>query len=196
MKDTLNGGTRFMKSEMLIPAIAAMGFGIQQFLQVVADPVASLVITFLKNQFGTTQADGSRLLPGGISDVDAKKVLLGITSLILGLLIAFPAKEVRVLQVAGLDLPGWDLFITALTISAGTEGVNSVMKLLQYVKDAVKTKAPPSVAQNSPVPQAPAAPLPPVTLMPDANTLAALDVDSAEHLLDVQSRVKEEDYDA
>ena len=185
-----------MKPEMLVAAIAAIGFGIQQFLQVVADPLASLAITLLKNKSGTTQPDGSRLLPGGISDVDAKKALLGITSLILGLLIAGSAQDIRVLKVAGLTLPGWDLFITALTISAGTEGVNSVVKLLQYVKDAMKTKAPPSVAQNSPVPQAPAAPLVPVAPTPDSNPLAALDVDSAEHSLDLQARVKEEDYAA
>jgi len=164
-----------MQNEMLVPAIAAIGFGIQQFLQVLADPLASLVITFLKSRFGSGQPDGTSLLPAGISDVDAKKALLGVTSIVLGFLIASSAPEIRVLKVAGLTtLPGgWDLFITALTISAGSEGVNSVVKLLQYVKDAVKTKAPPSVAQNSPVPQSPVAPIPPVPTVPVSNTTVA-----------------------
>ncbi len=47
------------------------------------------------------------------------------------------------------------MFITALTISAVTESANSVLKLVQYFKDAVKAKTQPSVAENSPVPQSP-----------------------------------------
>ena len=151
--------------EILLPVIAAIGFAIQQFLQVVADPVASVVITALKGKPPESQPSGAALLPGGISDVDAKKVLLGIVSFALGILIAASADEVRVLRAAGqhlpggLTLPGWDLFVTALTISAGTEGVNSVVKIIQYLKDAVKKLTPASVAQQSPVPQAPSRPV-------------------------------------
>lgn len=143
--------------EQLLPLISAIGFGIQQFLQVLVDPLASIIIVSLKNKSGNTLPDGAKLLPGGVSDVDAKKVILGSVSIILGMLIASSIPTIRILAAAGLTTaPGWDWFITSLTISAGTEGANSVLKIIQYLKDAIKTKTPPSVAQNSPVPQSPA----------------------------------------
>jgi hypothetical protein len=123
--------------------------------------------------------DGTSALPGGISDVDAKKVLLGGTSLLFGLMICAAAPAVRILAAVGVkDLPGWDLFITALTISAGTEGANSVVKLIQYVKDAVKAKTPPSVAENSPVPQSPAGSAESGRLTPAPNNSRRINVDT------------------
>lgn len=145
-----------MEAQLLVLAISAMGFGIQQLLQVIGDPVVSILIAAVKRNAGEAQSDGTRLLPWGISDVDAKKAMLGSVSILIGLLISASAPQVRVLAAAGLTtIPLWDWLITALTISAGTEGANSVLKLVQYLKDAVKTKTPPSVAQNSPVPQSP-----------------------------------------
>jgi len=145
-----------MQPELLIPVIAALGFGIQQFLQVVADPAASVAISLVRGR-QPPQPDGSRVLPGGISDVDAKKVLLGATSFTLGLLIVRSSDgALLVLQSLGLTtLRGWDFVITALTVGAGAEGANSTLKLFQYAKDAMKSKTPPSVALNSPVPQQP-----------------------------------------
>jgi hypothetical protein len=144
-----------MDLQTLLPVISATGFGVQQFLQVVGDPFASILIASLKNsRFGMVQPDGSKMLPKGISDVDAKKALLGAISILLGIALALSLDTVRILLALGIK-SRWDVFITGLTISAGTEGANSVMKLVQYVKDAVKTKTAPSVALNSPVPQAP-----------------------------------------
>lgn len=81
------------------------------------------------------------ILRGGVSDGDAKKVLLGLIAVILGLVVTRASTSVRILSAAGLDgVPALDEWITALTIGAGTEGANSVLKLAQYVKDAVKTK--------------------------------------------------------
>ena len=87
------------------------------------------------------------------------------------------------------------MFITALTISAGTEGINSGVKLVQYLKDAVKKKTPASVEQQSPVPQAPAVPLSP-EVVADLNNPNLVDIDTNEKSLDVKSRAKEEDYAA
>lgn len=176
-----------------MPAIAAIGFGAQQFLQVIADPVTSTFISSLKSKSPESRPDSTALLPWGISDVDAKKAILGGISFVLGLLIASSITRVRVLKAANLDLPGggWDLFITALTISAGNEGINSVVKLVQYIKDAVKTRTPPSVAQNSPVPQAPAQPLLQDGLFAESNNAAPAGIDASEKLLDVQARAKE-----
>lgn len=181
----------------LVPLIAAIGFGIQQFLQVIADPIVSATISVIKDRRGVQQPGGTTSLPGGISDVDAKKALLGATSLVIGLMIASAADGIRILAAAGFrGLPGWDLFITALTISAGTEGVNSVVKLVQYVKDAVKAKTPPSVVENSPVPQSPSGFAEAGGFASDPDNPPPVDVDAAEQSADIQSRAKEEDYAA
>ncbi len=181
----------------LVPVVAAIGFGIQQFLQVLAEPIVSITIGLLKDKFSKKRSGEPVLLPGGISDVDAKKVMLGFISFTLGLAIALSTKKIRVLEAADLDMvPRWDLFITALTISAGTEGVNSVMKLAQYVKDAVRKQTPPSVAQNSPVPQAPTSNLSPVGIFAGLNDPKLIDSDVTEAHIDVLSRAKEEDHDA
>jgi len=192
--------TKPLTLETLLPVIAAIGFAVQQFLQVVADPIVSIIITVLKGKSSESQPSAAAL-PWGISDVDAKKALLGVVSIALGLLIAASAPDIRVLKAAGellpggLNLSGWDLFITALTISAGTEGVNSVVKIIQYLKDAVKKKTPASVEQQSPVPQAPAVPLSP-EFVADLNNPNLVDIDATEKSLDVKSRAKEEDYAA
>lgn len=186
-----------LSAEALVPVIAAVGFGIQQLLQVIVDPVVSAAISFIKHSSTAPQPGGTPSLPGGITDVDAKKAALGFTSLILGLAITNSVGSIRVLAAAGLtEVPGWDTFITALTISAGTEGVNSVVKLVQYVKDAVKAKTPPSVAQNSPAPQSPAAPAEAGKFTTDPNNPTLVDIDATEQAADIQSRGKEMDYAA
>ncbi len=94
------------------PAFAA-GFAIQQLLEIL-DP---LIEKFAK---------------------DWKKIFLGLVSLTFGLILAFGA-GIRVLAplgYAGFDL--WDALITALIVSAGTEGINSIMKYLGYAKDNKK----------------------------------------------------------
>lgn len=158
-----------MQVDTIVPIIAAIGFGLQQFLQILVDPVASILINFIKNR-SVAQPDGTKVLPGSISDVDAKKAILGAVSLVMGLAIASAIKEVRVLEVAGLQ-SSWDLLITALTISAGTEGTNSIVKLAQYVKDAVKAITMPNVAQNSAGIQEPATLVVPSTPGINQNTL-------------------------
>jgi hypothetical protein len=173
-----------MELQKLIPVLSAIGFGVQQFLQVIGDPLVSVIITVLKEKYGNVQPDGTKMLPKGISDVDAKKAMLGLISIALGILIALTIVEIRVLRAVGL-VTSWDWFITALTISAGTEGANSVIKLLQYVKDAVKTKTPPSVSQSSPVPQS-----------PTDLVASAVDPSVSEEYLDIQSRAKEGGYES
>jgi len=173
--------------QTLVPVISATGFAVQQLLQVIGDPLSSVAITSLKNsKRGEVAPDGTRMLPKGISDVDAKKVLLGAISITMGCAIALSLDGVRVLQAVNVASK-WDWFITGLTISAGTEGANSVTKLLQYVKDAVKTKTPPSVSQNSPVPQSPA------ELVTDTDLRAGIVSDES---IDIEARMKEEGYES
>ena len=65
-----------------------------------------------------------------------KKLVLGLLSLLIGLGLAFGA-GLRVLQPLGVaNVPFvLDAIVTALIISAGTEGFNSIMKFLGYTKD-------------------------------------------------------------
>jgi hypothetical protein len=97
------------------PAFAA-GFALQKLLEIF-DP---LVERLVKN------------------DEKAKKMFLGLVSLAAGLALAFGA-GIRVLVhlgYSGSDV--WDALITALIVSAGTEGINSIMKYLGYAKENKK----------------------------------------------------------
>ncbi|HRQ25094.1 MAG TPA: hypothetical protein PLF42_16830 [Anaerolineales bacterium] len=97
------------------PAFAA-GFALQKLLEIL-DPLIE------------------RLVKG---DEKAKKLFLGLVSLAAGLVLAFGA-GIRVLVHLGYmghDL--WDAGITALIVSAGTEGINSIMKYLGYAKENKK----------------------------------------------------------
>ena len=92
------------------PAFAA-GFAVQQLLEIL-DPVLDKIIS------------------------DNKKLVLSIVSLVIGLALAFGA-GLRVLQPLGVANVNFvlDAIVTALIISAGTEGLNSIMKFLGYTKD-------------------------------------------------------------
>ncbi|HOT07739.1 MAG: hypothetical protein A4E45_00651 [Methanosaeta sp. PtaB.Bin039] len=108
----------------LIPVIVAC-VAIQQLLEV-ADPVISRIV--------------------GEKD---KKLALGLLSMLAGLVLAFVG-GLRILRpiwsANGLDIPmgaadSGDALVTALIVSAGTEGFNSVLKFLGYAKESKKSDA-------------------------------------------------------
>jgi hypothetical protein len=104
------------------PAFAA-GFAIQRFLE--------LIDIFL---------DTSQFFK------DNKKIILGVLSLGGGLLLAF-GLGLRVLQPLGIaNAPFWDPIVTAFIVSAGTEGFNSIMKFLGYIKEDKKAVAADKIA--------------------------------------------------
>jgi hypothetical protein len=81
---------------------------------------------------------------------DNKKIILGLVSLVIGFILAFGI-GLRVLQplgVSGADL--LDVFVTALIVSAGTEGFNSILKFLGYTKEDKKADAAQSRSQTTP----------------------------------------------
>lgn len=97
------------------PAFAA-GFAVQQLLEILDGFVVKIKI---------------------IGKAD-KKLILGIVSLIVGLVLAFGA-GLRVLQPLGVTNADFlDGVVTALIVSAGTEGFNSIMKFLGYAKEDKK----------------------------------------------------------
>ena len=98
------------------PAFAA-GFAIQQLLEVL-DPIIIKIIG---------QAD--------------KKLVLGIVAFVVGLVLAFGA-GLSILEPLGVAEAGiGDTIITGLVISAGTEGINSILKFLGYTKEKEKAAA-------------------------------------------------------
>src|SRR5260370_3065509 len=107
----------------LAPAFAA-GFAVQRLLEIL-DPLAETV-----------------------AGPEKKKIVLGISSLIAGLGFA-GGVGLRVLVHLGAYTFGSrfdghefiDLFVTGLVISAGTEGFNSILKFMNYKKEASKATA-------------------------------------------------------
>ena len=88
---------------------------------------------------------------------DYKKIILGLVSLTLGLVLAFQfdLHVLNLLRVVDLKVladkhPSLDAIVTGLIISGGTEGVNSILKFLKYKKEDVKneaaTRTPPNAA--------------------------------------------------
>lgn len=97
------------------PAFAA-GFALQQLLEIL-DPLIEKITK------------------------ENKKMLLALVSLVFGLALAFLA-GIRVLVHLGYTGPQmWDAIITGLIVSAGTEGINSIMKYLGYAKENKKEEA-------------------------------------------------------
>lgn len=130
-----------MSTQETLLVFSLIGFGIQQFLQVVGDPIAAMLIAAAKKE----KTGGTKELSYGIADADAKKFLLGVAAFFTALTIVRSADS-DLLLLRTLDLKaasvGMDTFVSALALAAGTEGANSILKLLQYAKDAVKARVP------------------------------------------------------
>jgi hypothetical protein len=82
-----------------------------------------------------------------------KKAILGLFSLGAGLLLAGFVGNLRILSALGV--PAWgpiDVCLTGLVLSAGTEGINSILKFAKYSKEDKKaTVASKAAAFNSAV---------------------------------------------
>jgi hypothetical protein len=111
-----------IEMDKLITALApvfAAGLGIQQLFEILSPLVDRI-------------------------SADNKRIILGLVSFTLGLVLAFTAK-LHVLQLLGVTpatgLDTIDAIVTGLIISGGTEGVNSILKFLKYKKENVKNEA-------------------------------------------------------
>lgn len=177
--------------------ITIIGFGIQQFVQVLIDPLYTLVVGWYrgmkrgrvgstsealrerveadhagrgeperKNAVPVPQDDAGLLLPpdpdapppdgalpalvhtvpgGRLSEVDSKKFVLGVVTIGMAAVIVESGPDaLRLLTAFKIEVEAshkWlDYVITVLVMAAGTEGANSILKLLQYAKQAVKER--------------------------------------------------------
>jgi len=111
------------------PAFAA-GFAVQQLLEILDPLLGPLTIKIIKKVKGVKF----------IQEVD-KKIILGIISLIFGFILTIGAglRVLRPFMNARADFI--DIIVTALIISAGTEGFNSIIKFLGYAKEHKKGEA-------------------------------------------------------
>jgi hypothetical protein len=119
----------------LAPVFAA-GFAVQQLLEIVT------------SFFDLDEREGFQKF---------KKAILGLIALVIGITIALTVNDLHVLKTlltqTTTDASGkavtlvpdinryLDAFVTGLIISAGTEGVNSILKFLKYSKEEKKTDA-------------------------------------------------------
>lgn len=102
---------------------------------------------------------------------DYKKIIIGLVSLTLGLLVAFQFEFHVINELLGAKphKHGYlDAIVTGLIISGGTEGINSILKFLKYTKEDKKNEA----ASNTPVnASAPHAAIVPVPSQPALNAM-------------------------
>jgi hypothetical protein len=99
------------------PAFAS-GFAVQRLLEIL-DPLLDKIVVIKNN----------------------KKIALGLVSLIIGLILAF-GMGLRVLRPLGMaNVDFLDAITTGLIVSSGTEGFNSILKFLGYIKEDKKAAA-------------------------------------------------------
>jgi hypothetical protein len=98
-----------------------------------------------------------------------KKVILGFLALAIGFALAYK-NYLQVLQPLFITKtetnpqthevtfyysrqipPCLDYFVTGLVLSAGTEGINSILKFMKYKKEEVKKEADKPTSPNSPI---------------------------------------------
>lgn len=106
------------------------GFAIQQSLQLCDIPVSWLIGTITK---------GGTKLPNGMTFGDFKKAIMTVLAFALSLM-AVLCFDIGTLEFISDSLKGQpiDILVTALVLSAGTEGTNTLLKYFGYVKDARK----------------------------------------------------------
>jgi hypothetical protein len=80
-------------------------------------------------------------LTARISNPNTKRSIMGLISFGFGLGLAHYA-DITLFHGLGVCMSvGWDHFFSAIFISAGTEGFNSLMKFANYKKEASKADA-------------------------------------------------------
>jgi hypothetical protein len=115
------------KYATIIAIITLGGFAIQQVLQVADIPISWAIARVTK---------GGIRIPSGMLYGDFKKGVMTLLAFVIALITTLVFKEdVRTLTFASDDLKSIDPIVTALILSAGTEGTNTLLKYFSYIKD-------------------------------------------------------------
>jgi hypothetical protein len=87
---------------------------------------------------GAASAPAAAALPFGLTETGLKTWLVGVASFVIGLIIAGQA-QVKLLEASD----GLNQFVIALAISLGTNGFNSLLKYVEFAKEARKAEVKP-----------------------------------------------------
>lgn len=100
-----------------------------------------------------------------------KKVILGIVSLSLGMVLAyqFELQVIHLLSPSSTQHPKLDVMVTGIIISGGTEGINSILKFLKYKKEDAKNEAAIRTPDGAAAGAAATVPKPTATALDDMN---------------------------
>ncbi|HLK57800.1 MAG TPA: hypothetical protein VKU00_14635 [Chthonomonadaceae bacterium] len=147
-----DSGTHLSLTQLPL-VVSITGFAVQTLVQVVIDPCITYVIR------GFTGIPPTRLVLR-FNETEVRSIVLKLCSWIAGLLIAglSPIKILdSLLFTAGYQggpvAPWIDVLFSGLVIGAGTEGANSLLKFIQYAKDAraaIAAQSKPNVASDTP----------------------------------------------
>jgi hypothetical protein len=114
--------------------ISIAGFAVQRTLELL-DPLFVGVVLVL-------QKLGNGKLPFNITENAMKTWVMALSAFVVSIPLAMATKT-AILGPINPEWAGWDVFITALAISAGSNGVNSVLKFGEFVKDSRKVEVKP-----------------------------------------------------
>ena len=164
--------------EEAMALVTLLGFAIQRVLEMLdpfllAPATASLVSWRAGRRRGAEAAavDLAVAAEHEAAVASAKRAVAAAAAFSIGLVIT-SASDLRLLAYVGTDRAGLGVFtdavITALVLSAGTEGVNTIVKYFGYVKDARREQAVAAAATAGALSAAGAA----LTVMPAKVTLA------------------------
>jgi hypothetical protein len=117
-----------------VAIISIAGFAVQRTLELI-DPLF-VGFTLLLQRLNKGK------LPLGLTEGGLKTWLMTLTAFLISLPIAFVTHTVILSQV-NIEWGGLDVVISALAISAGSNGVNSVLKFSELVKDSRKVEVKP-----------------------------------------------------
>ncbi|HEX6622588.1 MAG TPA: Ig-like domain-containing protein [Pyrinomonadaceae bacterium] len=110
------------------------GFAIQRAIEII-DPF------FVALLFAVKENREKKDLPFGMSEKDVKTWLAASIGFLIGLALTF-STDMRLPEV-GFEWGDWDKIILALALSAGANGLNSMLKFGEHVKEARKAEVRP-----------------------------------------------------
>jgi hypothetical protein len=118
-----------MQYAQVTAIVLIAGFAIQQALQVLDYPISALIGRYRRKH----------RLPTGMTDPDFKKIVMTVIAFVFAALVVWKW-GIRTLIYVDKERfsqqPFADGSLTALVLSAGTEGVNTLIKYFGYIKEA------------------------------------------------------------
>lgn len=126
-------GTTTTSLNEIFAIVSLAGFAVQRAVEII-DPL------FVGLLYAAKQRSQTKELPLGVSDGVAKGWLTTFAAFLLALLLV-QFTDAKLPTLEAFDWRGWDALVLALAISAGANGLNSLLKFGEYVKESRKVEA-------------------------------------------------------